>query len=97
MFGSPYFRLDWTYVGESVNSLNGTESIVFTQGPTTQPSYDIGNFRMGINADRWEATIFVHNLTDEIAEQFYNNRWGSLQRLSINKPRTVGATVRWRF
>ena len=95
--GDPYFRLDWTYVGESVNSLNGTESIVFTQGPTTQPAYDIGNLRMGINADRWEATLFVHNVTDEIAEQFYNNRWGSLQRLSINKPRTVGATVRWRF
>lgn len=93
----PFMRLDWAYVGDSVNSLNGTESIVFTQGPTDQPSYDIGNFRMGLEAEQWSGTLFVTNLTDEVAEQFYNNRWGSRQRLSINKPRTIGMTLRWKF
>ncbi len=93
----PYVRLDWSYVGESVNSLNGTESIVFTRGPTTQPSYNIGNFRMGLSAEKWDATVFVQNLTDEVAEQFYNNRWGSVQRVSTNRPRTIGATIRWKF
>ncbi len=95
--GEPYVRLDWAYVGDSVNSLAGTESIVFTQGPTDQPSYDIGNLRMGLDAEQWSATVFVHNITDEVAEQFYNNRWGSKQRLSINKPRTIGLTLRWKF
>lgn len=95
--GDPYIRLDWSYVGESLNSLDGTESIVFTQGPTKQPAYDIGNLRVGLNADRWDATLFIHNLTDEVAEQFYNNRWGSVQRLSVNRPRTIGATFRWKF
>ena len=95
--GDPYVRLDWSYVGDSVNSLDGTESIVFTQGPTEQPSYDIGNFRMGLDAEKWSGTLFVDNVTDKVAEQFYNNRWGSLQRVSVNKPRTVGVTLRWKF
>jgi outer membrane receptor protein involved in Fe transport len=93
----PFVRLDWVYVGESVNSLDGTESIVFTQGATDQPDYDIGNLRMGLDAEKWSATFYVNNLTDENAKQFYNNRWGSRQRISINKPRNIGLTLRWRF
>ena len=93
----PYARIDWSYVGDSVNSLDGTESIVFTQGPTDQPSYDIGNIRVGLEADKWSGTLFVDNVTDEVAKQFYNNRWGTPQRISINQPRTVGVTLRWRF
>jgi outer membrane receptor protein involved in Fe transport len=93
----PFVRLDWAYVGDSVNSLDGTESIVFTQGATDQDSYDIGNLRMGLDAEKWSATLYVNNITDEVAEQFYNNRWGSRQRVSINKPRNIGLTLRYRF
>jgi outer membrane receptor protein involved in Fe transport len=93
----PFVRLDWAYVGDSVNSLDGTESIVFTQGATDQPSYDIGNLRMGLDAAQWSATFYVNNITDENAKQFYNNRWGSKQRVSINKPRNIGLTLRYRF
>ena len=93
----PFMRLDWSYTGDSVNSLDGTESIVFTTGPTDQPSYDIGNFRMGLDAEQWSGTLYVTNITDEVAEQFYNNRWGSRQRLTINKPRTIGLTLRYKF
>ncbi len=97
MEAEPYIRLDWAYVGDSVNSLNGTESIVFTQGATDQPSYDIGNLRMGLDAEKWSGTLYVNNITDEVAKQFYSNRWGSKQRVSINKPRTIGMTLRWKF
>ncbi|MDZ7784116.1 MAG: TonB-dependent receptor [Halioglobus sp.] len=93
----PYARLDWSYVGESVNSLAGTESIVFTRGPTTQPDYGIGDLRLGLDASQWSATLYVENITDETAEQFYNNRWGLRQRVSINRPRTAGIRLRWRF
>jgi outer membrane receptor protein involved in Fe transport len=93
----PYILLEWSYVGNSVNSLDGTESIIFTQGATHQPSYDIGNLRMGLDAERWNATLYVENITDEIAEEFFNNRWGTPQRVSVNKPRTVGLNVRWKF
>ena len=52
---------------------------------------------MGLDAEQWSSTLYVTNITDEVAEQFYNNRWGSRQRLSINKPRTIGLTLRWKF
>ena len=93
----PFVRLYCAYVGDSVNSLNGTESIVFTQGATDQPSYDIGNLRMGLDAEQWSATVYVKNITDEVAKQFYSNRWGSRQLVSINAPRTIGLAMRWKF
>ncbi|MEZ5503563.1 MAG: TonB-dependent receptor [Halioglobus sp.] len=88
----PFVLLEWAYVGDSVNSLDGTESIIFTQGATDQPSYDLGNLRMGLDAPQWSATLYVTNITDEVAEQFFNNRWGTPQRVTVNKPRTVGST-----
>jgi iron complex outermembrane recepter protein len=93
----PFVLLEWSYVGDSVNSLDGTESIVFTQGATKQPAYDIGNLRMGLDAPRWSTALYVNNITDEVAEEFFNNRWGTRQRVSINKPRTIGLNVRWKF
>ena len=93
----PFVLLEWAYVGDSVNSLDGTESIIFTQGATDQPSYDIGNLRMGLDAQGWSATLYVSNITDEMAQEFFNNRWGSPQRVSVNKPRTVGLNLRWKF
>jgi len=84
-------------VGDSVNSLDGTESVVFTQGTTQQPSYPLGNLRVGLDAQQWSATLYVSNITDEVAEEFFNNRWGSRQRVTINKPRTIGLTLRWKF
>ena len=95
--GDSYLRMDYIHVGESVNSLDGTESIVFTTGATEQDAYNLVNVSFGIEAESWSGTVFLNNATDEVAEQFYNNRWGSQQRLSINKPRTLGLTLRWKF
>jgi outer membrane receptor protein involved in Fe transport len=93
----PHMRLDYVFVGESLNSLAGTESIVFTREPTEQDSYSIVNFRAGLTSDNWDLTVYADNLTDEVAEQFFNNRYGSRQRLSINKPRSIGFTARYKF
>ena len=93
----PHMRLDYVYVGESLNSLAGTESIVFTREPTKQDSYSLVNFRAGMSNENWDLTLYADNLTDEVAEQFYNNRYGSRQRLSINKPRTIGFSARYKF
>lgn len=93
----PFVLLEWSWVGDSVNSLDGTESIIFTQGATNQPAYDIGNLRMGLDAQQWSATLYVSNITDELAEEFFNNRWGTPQRVSVNRPRTIGLNLRWKF
>ena len=93
----PFLLLEWAYVGDSVNSLEGTESVIFSQGPTEQPSYDLGNLRIGLDAEQWSATFYVTNLTDEVAEEFFNNRWGTPQRVTVNKPRTIGLNLRWKI
>ena len=97
LHAEPFVLLEWSYVGDSVNSLDGTESIVFTQGATDQPSYDIGNLRIGLDAQAWSATLYVNNITDTLAEEFFNNRWGTPQRVSVNTPRTIGLNLRWMF
>jgi outer membrane receptor protein involved in Fe transport len=93
---SPFLRFDYSYTGESVNSLAGFESITLVQGSNTLDSYDIGNFQAGLESDKWTLTFSVDNVWDERATQFINNRWGS-PRISINRPRTFGLTFRYNF
>lgn len=92
----PYVRADYVYIGDSVNSL-GIESIVFPVPPTKQPSYSLVNLRAGLSNENWDFTLYADNVTDEVAEQFYSNAYGSRQRLTINRPRTVGLNVRYTF
>jgi hypothetical protein len=40
--------------------------------------------------------LFVDNVSDERAEQFFNDRWAQT-RQSINRPLTVGVTYRKYF
>ena len=93
---TPFARFDYSHTGESVNSLGGFEAIVGGVDPTTQDAYDIGDFRIGLDADTWNAAFFIDNVWDERGEQFISNRW-AVQRLSINTPRTFGLTFRKRF
>lgn len=92
----PYLRFDYAYVGDSINSLVGLESVVFAPGPTPQDDYDVLDASFGLTGDRWSASLFIDNVTDERAEQFFSNRWGK-QRLSVNRPRTIGLNLRWHF
>src|SRR4030095_10406664 len=96
MNAAPFFRFDYSYTGESVNSLAGFESISFGIRSNTLQAYDEGNLQVGLESDRWTATFSVDNIWDERAEQFINNRWGS-PRISINQPRTIGLTFKYGF
>ena len=42
-----------------------------------------------LNGPDWTVTLFVNNLIDEYAQQFFNDRWAQT-RLSDNRPRTYG-------
>jgi outer membrane receptor protein involved in Fe transport len=92
----PFARLDLAYVGESVNSLEGIESIVSGNPVETQAAYQTGNLRFGLEGEGWSASIFVDNLWDERANLFLSNRWAK-QRQSINRPRTIGVQFRYDF
>jgi outer membrane receptor protein involved in Fe transport len=92
----PFARLDLAYVGESVNNLEGIESVVAAAGVQIQEAYDTGDFRIGLEADNWSASLFVDNVWDERANLFLSNRW-AVQRQSVNRPRTVGLRFRYDF
>jgi outer membrane receptor protein involved in Fe transport len=92
----PFARLDLAYVGESLNSLEGIESIVSGNPVETQAAYDTGDLRFGLEGESWSASIFVDNLWDERANLFVSNRWAK-QRQSINRPRTIGVQFRYEF
>jgi iron complex outermembrane recepter protein len=90
----PFARLDIAYVGESVNNLEGIESVVAAGGVQVQESYETGDFRVGLEGERWSAALFVDNIWDERANLFLSNRWAT-QRQSINRPRTIGLQFRY--
>ncbi|HET6630592.1 MAG TPA: TonB-dependent receptor [Woeseiaceae bacterium] len=94
--GEPYFRVDHVYNGEATSSLAGIQSIVFVNPVRTLDPYNITDLRFGIEADGWAGALFVENVFDERAEQFFNDRWAQT-RLSINRPLTVGVTYRKYF
>jgi outer membrane receptor protein involved in Fe transport len=92
----PFARFDYAYQGESVNSLEGIESVVSFTPVDTQDAYQTGDFRFGLEGENWNGSFFVDNVWDERAELFFSNRW-AVQRLSINRPRTFGIQFRYDF
>lgn len=60
------------------------------------PDYQIGNIRVGVRSDSWEATVFVNNIWDERARLALDQERGTLARVGFltNQPRTVGVTLR---
>lgn len=92
----PFARFDYSYVGSSINSLPGIESIVSGNPPQKQHAYETGDLRFGLEGEHWSGALFASNLWDERAEIFISNRWKS-PRVSINAPRTIGISLRYDF
>jgi outer membrane receptor protein involved in Fe transport len=63
------------------------------------PSYDLLNLRWGVRGDRWEAALFVNNLTDESAFLSIDRERGRSARVGYltNPPRTIGVNYRMNF
>ncbi|HKF97530.1 MAG TPA: TonB-dependent receptor, partial [Steroidobacteraceae bacterium] len=56
------------------------------------PSYTIGNLRLGLKSDHWQAAFYVNNLWDETAHLALDYERGRTARLGYltNQPRTYG-------
>lgn len=102
----PFARLDVAYVGEVVTSLEGIQSVIGASGVETLDAYETGDLRFGLEGERWSGSVFIDNVTDERAVTFLGKRWGDLsapdvshstQRLTINRPRTIGIQLRYEF
>ena len=96
MGGYPYVMARYTHTGDSVNSLAGIESSPFLSPVREQESWATIDLQAGLEADTWDLSLYVDNLTDEEAELFYNNRFAQ-QRLSVNAPRSIGVYFRYKF
>ncbi len=75
--------------------LNGS---TFTFDPEL-PAYDILNLRLGFLNEKWDAAVFINNLTDERALLALDQERGTLARVGflINQPRTFGVNTRIKF
>lgn len=97
LFGAqPSLGFSVAHTGESVNSLSGIQSVEFDQPVRTQAAYTLTNLRFGLDGEKWSAQLYVNNLFNEYAEEFYNDRWAQT-RLSVNRPRRIGVSFRYSF
>ncbi len=95
---TPYMSGTWLYQGDSLNSLGGigTAGGLAVSDVLVQDDFNILNFRAGMEADNWTATMYISNLTDERGELFFNpNR--QPERLSVTRPRSIGMNFRYYF
>jgi iron complex outermembrane recepter protein len=63
------------------------------------PAYDIGNLRLGVRGNDWEAALFVNNIADENAQLGLDQERGRVARVGylVNQPRTYGISFRKDF
>lgn len=85
-----YWQLALQYAGETTNSLVAVDS-------RKQESYTNADFSVGVRApEGWHAEMYIENLTDERAELFWNTQDDS-ERVTTNRPRTIGLKVSYDF
>lgn len=92
----PYMLATWTYNGDSLNSLAGFQSSIEQAAVRTTPSFNLFNFRLGLDAEGWSAALYVDNLFNEYAPIFYSERYAQ-PRATVLPPRTFGINFRKNF
>lgn len=92
-----YIQGTYSYVGERQSDI-----FKHTGGDRTidqrevMADYSIVNLSIGLEAENWNASLYVNNLTDERAELSKGTAgWDST--ITINRPRTIGVTFGYLF
>ncbi|MGH8237939.1 MAG: TonB-dependent receptor, partial [Steroidobacteraceae bacterium] len=77
----------------------GNPSITSIRYDNELPSYQIGNLRVGVRSDVWEAALFINNVWDERAFLSLDRERGTSARVGYltNQPRTFGLSLRMDF
>jgi outer membrane receptor protein involved in Fe transport len=88
-----FVRADFSHYGDSLSANNDPNN------PRKRPAFELLNLRAGaFIADRWEAAVFLDNVTDERANLADNRSIAAetpgRPRIVTNRPRTVGLEVR---
>ena len=90
----------WGQIGNTTTDPNAARLIAYG-GPLTVsqinfnpelPSYALANLRLGLQTDRWQAALYVNNITDKSAVLALDYERGRSARIGYltNQPRTVG-------
>jgi iron complex outermembrane receptor protein len=90
----PYLLGVYTYQGDSVNSLDGIQSILADNAVRTHPSYSIFNLRFGLDSLNWSVALYVDNVFNKYAQFLSNDRW-IRTRVTVARPRTLGINYRY--
>lgn len=92
--GDPYVRLGYSYHGDSLNNVECNTPDC--DEAEVQPSYQIVDFKLGLETETWDVNLFVDNLTDERARlAVVDFTPGGIVR--VNRPREYGVafTYHW--
>lgn len=89
-----HWQIGVKYAGDALNSLVDTPD----EPNTLQDAYTIVDATLGIKdfQDGWGIELFAENLTDERA-QLHINRQDFFERITTNRPRTIGVRVSYDF
>jgi iron complex outermembrane recepter protein len=92
-----YVRLDGQYVDDSISDFDDTTTPASLES-YPQESYSTVGLRLGVQARRWEASVFVNNAFDEKAHTFVRDLAvpGTLTS-TVNRPQTIGVNLKARF
>ena len=92
--GNMYYQFGMKHAGKALNSIVDTVD----EPNTYQKAYTVLDTSLGMKnvRDNWGMELYVKNLTDERA-QLHINRQDFFERVTTNRPRTVGVRVSYDF
>jgi len=83
-------------------SYAGDAQAVFLNSGLTTPSYQIVNFRAGIEEKNWQLAVFANNIFDEYL--YYQKAYagadlydGTATLNSVGRPKTIGISLKYNF
>ena len=86
--GLGFGQLSVQYTDDQVSTLNAD--------PFMLDSYTTVDASLGYQRDNWRATLFVENLTDEVADLFISDE-DDIVKVTPNRPRTIGVRFSYDF
>jgi len=89
-------RVDYSYTGNSTTTFNDLSTANGIPSHFEPAGYGLMNLRLGVRNARWTAALYVENATDKRADLLIDNA-GVTERVTRNRPRTVGLNVRVDF
>ena len=81
-----YISGNYSYQDDRFNTPNPLTRV-------SQDSYDLASFRIGLETERWQVSLFVDNAFDERAVIYKDTSFVIENRDTVNRPRTIGFNI----